>query len=49
MHDLPRTDELGLQIAADVDDSPYARYFQEMKYGVAVRMAMLALTQGVVG
>jgi aspartate carbamoyltransferase catalytic subunit len=49
MHDLPRTDELGLQIEAEVDDSPYARYFQEMKYGVAVRMAMLALTQGVVG
>jgi aspartate carbamoyltransferase catalytic subunit len=49
MHDLPRTDELGLQIAAEVDDTPYARYFQEMKYGVAVRMAMLALTQGVVG
>jgi len=49
MHDLPRTDELGLQIAAEVDATPYARYFQEMKYGVAVRMALLALTQGVVG
>ncbi len=48
MHDLPRTDELGLQIAADVDDSPHARYFQEVKYGVAVRMALLALVTGAI-
>ena len=48
MHDLPRTDELGLQIAADVDTSPYARYFQEVKYGVAVRMALLALVTGAI-
>ena len=48
MHDLPRTDELGLQITAEVDESPYARYFQEVKYGVAVRMALLALVMGAV-
>jgi len=46
MHDLPRSDELGLQIDAAVDDMPYAKYFDEVRYGVAVRMALLALTSG---
>jgi len=48
MHDLPRTDEIGLQISADVDDTPHAKYFDEVEYGVAVRMALLALTLGAV-
>lgn len=48
MHDLPRTDELGLQISTDVDDTPHAKYFDEVEYGVAVRMALLALTLGAV-
>lgn len=48
MHDLPRTDELGLQISADVDETPHAKYFDEVEYGVAVRMALLALTLGAV-
>jgi len=48
MHDLPRTDELGLQISADVDDTPHAKYFDEVEYGVAVRMALLALVLGAV-
>jgi len=48
MHDLPRTDELGLQISADIDDTPHAKYFDEVEYGVAVRMALLALVLGAV-
>ncbi len=48
MHDLPRTDELGLQILEEVDATPYARYFEEVEYGVTVRMALLALTLGAV-
>jgi aspartate carbamoyltransferase catalytic subunit len=47
MHDLPRSDELGLQIDAGVDDTPFAKYFDEVRYGVAVRMALLALTSSV--
>ena len=35
-------------VTAEVDESPYARYFQEVKYGVAVRMALLALVMGAV-
>lgn len=38
MHPLPRVDE----IAVDVDDSPHAVYFRQAKYGVHVRMALLA-------
>ena len=48
MHDLPRTDELGLQISAEVDSTPYAKYFEEVQCGVAVRMALLALVLGAV-
>lgn len=48
MHDLPRTDEFGLQIAAEVDETPQAKYFDEVEYGVAVRMALLALTLGAI-
>ncbi len=48
MHDLPRTDEMGLQILEEVDATPYARYFEEVEYGVTVRMALLALTLGAV-
>jgi len=48
MHDLPRTDEMGLQISADIDETPHAKYFDEVEYGVAVRMALLALTLGAV-
>ena len=48
MHDLPRTDELGLQIAAEVDKTPHAKYFDQVKYSVAVRMALLALVLGAI-
>lgn len=37
MHPLPRVDE----IAPDVDDTPYGKYFQQAFYGVPVRMALL--------
>jgi aspartate carbamoyltransferase catalytic subunit len=48
MHDLPRTDELGLQILPEIDNTQFARYFEEIEYGVAIRMALLALVLGAV-
>ncbi|TKA77199.1 Protein pyrABCN [Cryomyces minteri] len=39
MHPLPRNAE----IAREVDDDPRAAYFRQMKYGMFVRMALLAL------
>jgi len=45
MHPLPRVDE----IAPEVDGTPYARYFQQVRSGVVVRMALLALILGAVG
>lgn len=44
LHPLPRVDE----IAAEVDNAPQARYFQQVGNGVVVRMALLALVLGVV-
>jgi aspartate carbamoyltransferase catalytic subunit len=42
LHPLPRVDE----IAAEVDKTPQARYFQQVGNGVVVRMALLALVLG---
>jgi aspartate carbamoyltransferase catalytic subunit len=42
MHPLPRVEE----IAPDVDETPHARYFEQAKNGVAVRMALLDLALG---
>ena len=39
MHPLPRVDE----ISAEVDETKYARYFQQAANGVPVRMALLKL------
>jgi aspartate carbamoyltransferase catalytic subunit len=39
MHPLPRVDE----IASDVDGTPHARYFEQARNGVTVRMALLDL------
>ncbi len=44
MHPLPRVTE----IAAEVDSTKHARYFQQAFNGVPVRMALLALVLGVV-
>ena len=44
LHPLPRVDE----IAAEVDKTPQARYFQQVWNGVVVRMALLALVLGAV-
>ena len=38
MHPLPRVDE----IALDVDDDPRAAYFEQARYGMFSRMALLA-------
>ena len=44
LHPLPRVDE----ISPEVDNTPYARYFQQVRSGVVVRMALLALILGAV-
>jgi len=44
LHPLPRVDE----IAAEVDKTAQARYFQQVWNGVVVRMALLALVLGAV-
>jgi len=44
MHPLPRVDE----IATEVDNTPFARYFQQVRNGIIVRMALLALILGAV-
>ena len=44
LHPLPRVDE----IAAEVDGTSQARYFQQVWNGIVVRMALLALVLGAV-
>jgi len=44
LHPLPRVDE----ISPEVDNTSYARYFQQVWNGVVVRMALLALILGAV-
>jgi len=44
MHPLPRVDE----IAVEVDSTPFAKYFEQARNGVVVRMALLALILGAV-
>jgi len=44
LHPLPRIDE----ITADVDNTPHARYFQQVWNGIVVRMALLALILGAI-
>ncbi len=44
MHPLPRVDE----IATDVDNLPNGAYFRQARYGVFVRMALLAMVLGAV-
>ncbi|KAK0946315.1 Carbamoyl-phosphate synthase [Friedmanniomyces endolithicus] len=42
MHPLPRN----MELHKDVDDDPRAAYFRQMRYGMFVRMALLALVMG---
>ena len=42
LHPLPRVDEIN----TDVDDYPGAAYFRQMRNGVFVRMALLAMVLG---
>lgn len=44
MHPLPRVDE----ISPDIDQTPHAKYFKQMWYGLVTRMAILSLTLGAV-
>jgi aspartate carbamoyltransferase catalytic subunit len=46
MHPMPRTDELGYQIAREVNSTPRERYFKEAHNGVLARMALLKLVLG---
>jgi aspartate carbamoyltransferase catalytic subunit len=43
MHPLPRITE----ISPDVDETPYALYFKQVKHGIYTRMALIALVLGV--
>jgi len=43
MHPLPRVDE----IAYDVDNTPHAKYFKQVWYGLLVRMSLIGLVLGV--
>jgi aspartate carbamoyltransferase catalytic subunit len=43
MHPLPRVNE----IAPEVDEDPRAVYFSQAKYGMYVRMALIAKLLGV--
>jgi len=45
MHPLPRVKE----IAKDLDDTPYAKYFEQAANGIPVRQAILALALNKVG
>ncbi|KHO46062.1 MAG: aspartate carbamoyltransferase catalytic subunit [archaeon GW2011_AR3] len=42
LHPLPRVDEL----SPELDDTPYALYFQQARNGIPVRQALLALVLG---
>jgi aspartate carbamoyltransferase catalytic subunit len=42
MHPFPRVGEISME----VDDDPRAAYFQQMEYGLYVRMALLAMVLG---
>ena len=44
MHPLPRVKE----ISTNVDDTPHAWYIRQMKHGVYVRMALIALVLGAI-
>lgn len=44
MHPLPRVNE----ISTDVDGTPHALYFKQMKHGIYTRMALLALILGAI-
>ena len=44
LHPLPRVDE----IAPEVDNTPFAKYFPEVWNGIVMRMALLALISGAV-
>ena len=43
LHPLPRVNE----IAPEVDSDPRAAYFKQVKYGMYVRMALIAKLVGV--
>jgi aspartate carbamoyltransferase catalytic subunit len=45
MHPLPRVDE----IAFGVDNTPHAKYFKQVWYGLLVRMSLIGLVMGVLG
>jgi len=44
LHPLPRVEE----IAVEVDSTPFAKYFEQVRNGVIVRMALLGLVLGAI-
>jgi len=44
MHPLPRVDEIG----SDVDNTRHAKYFQQVWYGMVLRMSLLGLVLGAI-
>jgi len=44
MHPLPRVDEIG----SDVDNTRHAKYFQQVWYGMVLRMGLLGLVLGAI-
>jgi aspartate carbamoyltransferase catalytic subunit len=42
MHPLPRVDE----ISFSVDNTPHAKYFKQVWYGLLVRMSLIGLVLG---
>lgn len=45
---LPRTDGIDYQISPELDGTKHAKYFDQARYGVVVRMALLASVLGAV-
>jgi aspartate carbamoyltransferase catalytic subunit len=48
MHPLPRN-KIAMEIATDVDDTLYAKYFEQAGYGIPTRIALLGLVLGILG
>ena len=44
MHPLPRVDE----VSVEVDATPHAKYFDQVRYGLMLRMTLLALVLGAI-
>jgi aspartate carbamoyltransferase catalytic subunit len=46
MNPLPRMDERGYQTSSELDNTRYAKYFDQVFNGLVIRMALLSLVCG---